>query len=409
MANTIIVKDLLQAEVIRRKDRLTVIKQVANTKYQGELRKQGNTVTVQQFPLLSGNVGGTAGDDITLSDWAIADHDLVVSEVYQNGAIVKDIEEVQSNLMIRGQIASSFAKSSDINEDQYISSLTTQAYSANKLNNQAPLTLSTSNTYSAVTSMSRALAEANDEDMMKMLFVSPAIKQAMKLEGILNSTDIGLEMRLRGEIGEIDGFRVMETRNLTKVRILTMDTKPTADDTLTIQGRVKDTVNGGLKDEDIVWTFVASATSAGDVAIGANVAASQANLIAAINGTGTEGTGTYVDVSAAKRTGLKNALVKIGAFASDIATIQSAFLMSPTETFTASTNIFGAEAELMFATGNNAINYVSQLDQTKIADAEGGFRSNILQERVYGGAILGDNAKGIVTSEIATSITTDLN
>lgn len=409
MANTIIVKDLLQAEVIRRKDRLTVIKQVANTKYQGELRKQGDTVTVQQFPLLSGNVGGTAGGDITLSDWAIADFDLVVSEVYQNGAIVKDIEEVQSNLQLRGQIAQSFAKSSDINEDQYISSLSTQAYSANKLNNQAPLTLSSSNTYSAVTAMSRALAEANDEEVMKMLFVSPAIKQQMKLEGILNSTEMGLDMRLRGEIGEIDGFRVMETRNLTKTRILTMDTIPTADDTLTIQGRVKDTTNGGLKDEDVTFTFVASASAAGDVALGANVAASQANLILAINGTGTEGTGTYIDVSAAKRTALKNAFVKIGAFASDIASIQSAFLMAPTETFTPATNLFGAEAELMFATGNNAINYVSQLDQTKVTDVESGFRSNILQERVYGGAILGDNAKGIVTSEIATTITTDLN
>lgn len=50
---------------------------------------------------------------------------------------------------------------------------------------------------------------------------------------------------------------------------LTMDTKPTADDTLTIG--------------TYTYTFVATPAATGDVAIGAAVANSQANLVAAIN------------------------------------------------------------------------------------------------------------------------------
>lgn len=401
--NVIQTEDLLQKEVTRRKDRITVISQVANKKYEGTLKEQGDTVQVQQFPLLNGNMGGTAGSDINIASWAIAKFPLTIDKVYQNGADVKDIEEVQSNLQLRGQLAQSFAKSSAINEDQFVASLSTLAYASNKVNNQAPVTLIASNTYSEVTKLSLALSEANDDEIMKILFISPAIKQKMKLENILNSTEIGLEMRLTGEIGEIDGFRVVETRNLAKLRTLTIDTIPTAGDTLTIQGKVVAT-GGGYQDEDVVFTYAAAAAAAGEITIG-SLAVTQANTVNAINGSG-DG---FVDVVSAKRVALKNAFVKSGAFASDVATISGAYVMTPEETFTAGTNIFGVEAELMFATGMNAINYVSQLDQTKITNATKGFRSNILQERVFGGAVLGDNAKGIATSEILVTSTNDLN
>ena len=103
---------------------------------------------------------------------------------------------------------------------------------------------------------------------------------------------------------------------------LTVDTQPTATDTMTI----------GTK----VYTFTADGTAAadGEIDVGANLAGAQANIIAAINGTD-----TINDASTD---------VVCGAFAADVATLTAIVAgvvgddIATTETFTAATNVFDA-------------------------------------------------------------------
>ena len=405
MANTVIVENLLQLETIRLKDKQAVIKQLANLKYQGTLRKSGDTVSVQQFPNTFGNIGGTAGADISQQDWTITKFTLTVDQTWQNGVIVKDIEEVQSNLDLQGQISNRFAYASSDHEDQYIASLVTQAFAANILSDRSPVTLSSSNTYSTILGLKTALSKQNARGV-RALFISPEIHEKLLLEGILNSTEKGLEFRLNGEIGRVAGFRVFETNNLHHVVNLTMDTIPVDTNTMTIQGLELDTTNGGYKEKDVVFTFVGAgaAAAAGDISIGANVAAAQQNTIDAINLTGTASAATYVAVAAADRTALRNAFISCGTSfnASDVVNITSSFELTPVETFGPATNIFGDDAVLMFASDMNAINFVGQFDRVKVTDAPLGFRMNILQEKVYKGKVLGENAKGIATVEIKT-------
>ena len=405
MANTIITEALLQKEVIRLKDKKTVIKQIANTMYEGVLKQQGDTVSVQTFPDTFGVVGGTAGGTIAIRDWAIAKEQLVVNEVYQNGAKVADIEEVQSNIDIRSKLAERFAFASATNEDQFIASLVTGADSANILQDRDPLTLSATNTYSAITALKRVLSQNNAFES-GALFVSPAIFEKIKLEDMFDNSDAGVEVRLNGRVGRIDGFQILETNNLPHVRTLTMDTIPTATDTMTIAGKVPLTSGrGGYTDLNVVFTFVASGTAAnpGEISIGANVAAAKANTILAVNGTGTPGATTYIEVSAASRAALKNGFVKMGASfsATHKINIQSASTLTVSETFTPATNIFGADAVLMFASDRMAINFVSQMDKFKIKDLNDAFSANILQEKVYDGKVFAENAKGLATIEIA--------
>ena len=78
MANTIITKPILQREITRFLDKNRVMTAWANRKYEGDLKNQGDTVTVQEFPNLAGQHGGTAGADITNQDWAITSEDIVV-------------------------------------------------------------------------------------------------------------------------------------------------------------------------------------------------------------------------------------------------------------------------------------------------------------------------------------------
>ena len=395
MSNTIVLKDLLQDDVIARKDELTIIKQVANTKYEGELRGQGDTVTVEQFPLITGdikvagstsNVRSIAGENITLQDWTVTSYDLTVDRLYQNGVIVKDIEKIQSNLDLQSQITNSFAQASAENEDTFVASLVTQNTAALKLADKSPLTLSASNTYSSITSLSESLSVQNAYGQ-RTLFISPAIKRWLKLENILDNTDTGLTSRLNGEIGKVDGFRVLETNNLPHVVKLTVDTIPTASDTMVVAG--------------VTWTFVAAPSNPGEIDIAASAAAQQAIITDAINGTGTPGATSYIEVSDADRLKMQNAGVQIAtSWDSDSVNVQSFDTLAVSETFTAATNIFGDDAVLMFATDMNSINFVSQEDQFKISNTEQAFRYNILEEKAYGGAVLGDNAKGIVTYEI---------
>lgn len=253
--------------------------------------------------------------------------------------------------------------------------------------------------------MKQALEEQNaDTDVI--LFISPAIASKFRLENILDSADQGLDIRLNGEVGRFDGFKVAKTNNLPHVRTLTVDTQVTAGDTFTIAGSESQSTSGtgGFTARNVTFTFVAAgaAAAAGEIALGATKAATQQNIIDAVNGTGTPAAATYIELAAADRKALSNGFTNLGAFASDKATLRTALYSPATETFTAGTNVFGADAVLMAAVSQNAISFVGQMDKFKITDAETGFFSRVLQEKVYGGAVLGENAKGIATNEVAT-------
>lgn len=101
---------------------------------------------------------------------------------------------------------------------------------------------------------------------------------------------------------------------------LTMDTNPTANDTMTIG--------------TTVYTFVSSTPETGEIAIGVDVAATQVNTVAAVNGT--DGINTAHE------------LVTMGDFSSDDSVITALIggtdgdSIATTETFTAGTNVFDA-------------------------------------------------------------------
>ena len=125
-----------------------------------------------------------------------------------------------------------------------------------------------------------------------------------------------------------DSFRVIFNANMALLTTgannkatgtLSMATKPTADDTVVIGANT--------------YTFVATWAAEGDVEIGALVANSQANLVAAINGS--DGNNTA------------HPLVTAAAFASDdmVVTAKSvgtAGNLATTETFTDETDAWGA-------------------------------------------------------------------
>ncbi len=109
---------------------------------------------------------------------------------------------------------------------------------------------------------------------------------------------------------------------------LTVDTQPTAGDTMTIDSRT--------------YTFRAALTGADDeILIGGSLADTQANIVAAINNTGNNGV-QYQNQNTIHPT------VSMGAFAANNSVLTSKFggvvgnAIATTETFTAGTNVFDA-------------------------------------------------------------------
>lgn len=103
------------------------------------------------------------------------------------------------------------------------------------------------------------------------------------------------------------GVEIIQSNNLTHVVSLTIASNPTAGDTLTINGQT--------------FTFVSSLTSTpGQVLIGAGATNTQANLLAAINGSAGAGS-TYVDLVSDTRAMFARNSIVLGAWASNVATL----------------------------------------------------------------------------------------
>lgn len=130
-------------------------------------------------------------------------------------------------------------------------------------------------------SRARLTAAGVNPSKIKLVIDSDTVDELSNL-GIEKGFNVADESIARGYKGQFKGMDVYEANNLTATRVLQLATNPTANDSVTILG--------------VKFTFVSTlGTTAGNVLIGANAAASLANLVAAVNGAAGAGT-TYVAV-----------------------------------------------------------------------------------------------------------------
>ena len=175
---------------------------------------------------------------------------------------------------------------------------------------------------------------------------------------------------------------------------LTVDTKPTSGDTMTIGSKT------------YIFVPVGTANADGEISIGADAADAQSNIVAAINGT--DGVNAaHPDVTA-------------GTFASDDCTITALIggtignAIATTETFTAATNIFGAAA---LATGadcsaaNTAAALITAINanDTQGVAASAGTGTNVLLTADVAGVVGNDISVGSTMENGALDGATELS
>lgn len=214
------------------------------------------------------------------------------------------------------------------NIDQYV--LNTGIGGA--LNTVAGGTLSSSNMFETLTSVGATLGRARAGAGVKFGVIdydrAAVLANTDKANGF-NMADAALR---NGYVGDTAaGFKIFVSNDLPYAVTLTVDTQPTAAETFTVAGKT--------------FTFRASGTAAvaGEISLGANVAATQANIILAINGTGTAGASTYIDLGADDRRELQNAQVSAASFSSNASAITAYGKIAGSETMSVATNTFGTE------------------------------------------------------------------
>lgn len=191
-----------------------------------------------------------------------------------------------------------------------------------------------------------------------------------------------------GYQGDMNGFRVYVSNNLPTTVTLAMPTIPTAGGTFTFLG--------------ITWTWVAAgaAAAAGDIAIGINVAASKANFLLAMAGTATGSAATYVDVSAANRTKLKNVDLVAGvwgATAADTVVLTAVGKFGASETVAEADFVFGTETVSMLFGKMGAVALGMQMQPNLyLRDEPKQLARNFITHTLYGTKVFTRDANRLV-------------
>ena len=219
MANTIIIPTLFSKEVIRNRDIKNVFYKYTNSDYTGELRKSGDTVTVQTLPTLS-FASGTAGAAITATNFVITSENLVIDQVEQLLVRITDEEKVQSNLALTMKVAERFAEAEarlfdEAVRDQILVTQVADIPAANKLGSASPITLTPALAYTTILNLSEALDKQNVEETGRIAFVSPNFANNLMQSGFLDASDTGLNVRFKGYIGLVNGVKIVKTNALS--------------------------------------------------------------------------------------------------------------------------------------------------------------------------------------------------
>lgn len=402
--NTLAVEnELARGMLIDKIDKTEVITKWANKKYEGILERQGQTVTVPVFPRLRGTRGGTAGSDITESTFSITKENLSVDQIIQDNRPVGKYEEVVSSFDLLSKVVDEQGYNIGQAKENHIAVTAIRgAVTANVLNEVTPVALASATVYQQMVNMRNALAKQDVRGREVGMFVDPATAGWLIQSDILDSSELGISRRLKpltdaqGFLGRVGDFLVYETNNIPFKQKLSLATQVTADDTITVT--LFDIEAG--EDTTVTLTAKASPSAAGEFDLGGDVAATRVNIVNLINGTGTAGTSSYIELSAANRGLFNEYEVQITDFTDNVAYVTANRQITLGETFTNEADVFGTASFAIFACDKDAINFVEQLSEYKLAIAENGFRVKSLYEHIFQAKVFSENGKRIAVNHV---------
>ena len=209
----------------------TVFGEIANTNYEGDIKNIGDKVVINNIPSVTIN-DYTVGNTLSYEVPAPSKIELDISKAKYFGVNVSDVLEYQSQPKLMDMFTNDAAKQMAINIDTDLlkNSMDTVA-AANRgtaagvrsgsfnlggagtgaaTGAGAPLTLSTSNIVSTITSMASVLDEQNVPDTDRFLVISPAVRNLLMGSNLQQAYLTGDSQSIlrNGKIGTIDRFTI---------------------------------------------------------------------------------------------------------------------------------------------------------------------------------------------------------
>ncbi len=353
---------------------MLVATDIANTQVRAELT-DGDTVN---FPQMSDLIvqNYTQGTDLNIEALNASQSSLLVNASKAVTFAIDPVQEKQAkaNYAIAMAKQAAFRLANQIDKD-LLGAGVAGASSTISLGSPSVSTVvaSLANNYSQ-------LFQQNATDGEMFGVVTPAFVSLLSQTFVSNGfnlADTMLRNSFKGMAGE---FKIYCSNNLPTTQTIVMSVIPVAADTITFNG--------------VTWTFVASgtATNPGEISIGANAAAAEANLILAANGTGVPGATTYIDVSADSRTLLTNNNVL--ATASGTSVIFTAVgRINGQETITSATDVWGTEVASMLFGRMGAVSLGLQMQPNLyIRDETKQIARNYITHTLYGTKVFSRDA-----------------
>ena len=143
----------------------------------------------------------------------------------------------------------------------------------------------------------RKLTRRSIPESGRFALIGPRLLETLRVSVAGRETGFGDTVGDNGIISNRFGFGLYLSNNIPFTCVVTSNAVGVAGEYFTIDG--------------VRFTFVANGTAAaaGEISIGTNEAETMANVVLAINGTGTPGVSTYIEVSADNREILRNGAI----------------------------------------------------------------------------------------------------
>jgi hypothetical protein len=270
---------------------------IANTDLRSELR-DGDTLhkPYGSYPRVQTYTKGT---DITVKDIGSTDDTLTVSTAKVASFYVDEIDSIQNKYDAISEFATMAQRQLNNVLDQavlaeYSNAGTTLDAAAVGGSAGSSIALSASNIPSIFTAAARTLNVNNRLSPDRFALISPRMLETLQNYVGGRETAFGEIVSENGKVGNRFGFSLRLSNNLPFSATLTTSSAIANTETVSIAG--------------VTFTFKdAAAVNAGEVYSGGSDADTTTQLVAAINGTGTESNTTYRDVSAENRQLLESA------------------------------------------------------------------------------------------------------
>lgn len=359
-----------------------IAEEICNMKWPS-LMNEGDTVHWNAIPDFR-NQAYTPGTDLTIDTVTAIDSTLVVNRSRAATAYIDPTQTKQiaaKEYVAKGSKQAAYTLAREL-DNHVLATGVAGVASGNSVS--GTITLSSSNIFQYAAQLKGILAESNAVDGELFLCVNPTGTAKMAQAGVVNGFQLADDVLMKGIspfYAKFDGFRIYETNCLPTTVTLDLVNIPTAGETFTLHGVT------------FTWAAAGAATNAGDIAIGANVAAARANFLLAIAGTATGSASTYIDLSSENRRKLQNAGLAASAFATNTTTLTSTGSIRASETMADAANVFGTETTTFLAGRLGAIACARQMaPSVYFKDEPKQLGQNMIAHQLYGDAVFSRDA-----------------